>query len=75
MHPLPGRLDAAAASLEATSVLLLNGESDPMAPLASVDAVAAELHARGALVRQVRRSGGHGVTEADVFAAQGWLND
>ena len=71
MHPLPGR--EVAADLTGTSVLLLNGESDPMAPLASVDAFAAELGERGATVRHVRRSGGHGVTEADVFAAQGWL--
>jgi phospholipase/carboxylesterase len=73
MHPLPGRADADAATLDETSVLLLNGESDPMAPLTSVDALADELQARGALVREVRRAGGHGVTEADVFAAQGWL--
>ncbi|MFC5928245.1 alpha/beta hydrolase [Cryobacterium melibiosiphilum] len=71
MHPLPGR--DATAVLSGTSVLLLNGESDPMAPLPSVDALAAELEQRGARVRQVRRSGGHGVTEADVYAAQGWL--
>ncbi|TFD48381.1 alpha/beta hydrolase [Cryobacterium frigoriphilum] len=71
MHPLPGRV--ADTDLNATSVLLLNGESDPMAPLASVDALAAELEARGAAVQQVRRTGGHGVTEADVYAAQGWL--
>lgn len=71
MHPLPGRPES--GRLTGTSVLLLNGESDPMAPLASVNALAAELEARGAVLRQVRRAGGHGVTEADVFAAQGWL--
>jgi phospholipase/carboxylesterase len=76
MHPLPGRaaaVSAGAGALAGTSVLLLNGERDPMAPLASVNALAAELEEGGAALRQVRRTGGHGVTEADVYAAQGWL--
>lgn len=74
MHPLPGRVaGTAVGDLTDSSVLLLNGEMDKMAPLASVDALAEVLLEHGAAVRQVRRSGGHGVTEADVFAAQGWL--
>lgn len=76
MHPLPERcaaVSAGAGALAGTSVLLLNGERDPMAPLASVDALAAELEEGGATVRQVRRTGGHGITEADVYAAQAWL--
>ena len=71
MHPLPGR--DLAASLGSTAVLLLNGDSDPMAPSASVDTLEAMLTERGARVQRERRAGGHGIAEAEVAAATAWL--
>ncbi|KFF59642.1 hypothetical protein JF66_09915 [Cryobacterium sp. MLB-32] len=71
MFPLTGREQT--AGLSGTPVLLLNGRSDPMAPLASVTTLAAALTEAGALLDQRLRDGGHGVAAADVTAAQGWL--
>ncbi|KGJ71661.1 hypothetical protein GY21_20640 [Cryobacterium roopkundense] len=71
MFPLTGR--DVTADLSGTGVLLLNGRSDPMAPLASVTVLAAALAAAGAEVEQHVRDGGHGVTQPDVVAAQSWL--
>lgn len=63
----------AASDLTASAVLLVNGRSDPMAPLASVQKLATLLHQRGAHVRQQLRPGTHGITPADVAAAASWL--
>jgi len=71
MFPLTGR--EVTADLAGTQALLLNGRSDPMAPLASVTVLAAALSAAGADVEQHVREGGHGVAQADVAAAQAWL--
>lgn len=71
MFPLDGR--SLATDLSATAVLLLNGRTDPMAPLTSVDTVAAALTARGAEVEQELRDGGHGIAATDVAAARSWL--
>ena len=83
MHPLdraasnagPDALDAPVAGneLAASALLLLNGRSDPMAPLPSVQKLVTLLEARGARVQQELRPGGHGITETDVAAAVAWL--
>ncbi|TFB87996.1 alpha/beta hydrolase [Cryobacterium levicorallinum] len=81
MHPLAPSLDAdrgidarvAAGDLSASAVLLLNGRTDPMAPLGSVQKLATMLEERGAKVQSELRPGGHGITETDVAAAVAWL--
>jgi phospholipase/carboxylesterase len=59
--------------LDASRILLLNGEGDPMAPRASVERLAAALKALGADVTRVERPGGHGIAQSDVAAARDWL--
>lgn len=71
MYPL-GDL-AAPEPLPDSQLLLLNGDRDPMAPLASVRSLAAEAQARGAAVRQVARFGGHGIEPSEITAAREWL--
>ena len=71
MFPLDGR--SLTTDLSETAVLLLNGRTDPMAPLTSVDTVAAALSARGSEVEQELRDGGHGIAATDVAAARSWL--
>ncbi len=71
MFPLDGR--SPTTDLSETAVLLLNGRADPMAPLTSVDTVAAAFSARGAEVEQKLRGGGHGIAATDVASARSWL--
>ncbi|WP_104193317.1 alpha/beta hydrolase [Cryobacterium sp. Y82] len=77
MHPLdraaPDAQPAAGSELAASALLLLNGRSDPMAPLSSVQKLVTLLEARGARVQQELRPGGHGIAETDVAAAVAWL--
>ena len=80
MHPLDRAASnavpdarAAGGELTASALLLLNGRSDPMAPLPSVQKLVTMLEARGAQVQQELRGGGHGITETDVAAAVAWL--
>ena len=71
MNPLPDReLDT---DLSRSRVLVLNGDSDPFAPLASAQRVVASLAEHGAEVDHVVRAGGHGIDESDLRAALGWL--
>ncbi|RSM67031.1 phospholipase [Amycolatopsis sp. WAC 01376] len=71
MSPLPSppRHD-----LSDTRVFLSNGERDPMAPLASADALVRDLRERSADVVAHRHPGGHQVTGNGLVAAAGWLN-
>ncbi|CAN5428944.1 alpha/beta hydrolase [soil metagenome] len=71
MYPLGDR--DAPNPLVQSSVLLLNGASDAMAPPASVDRLADQLAARGAQVERVTRAGGHGITEEELVSARRWL--
>ncbi|TFC27376.1 carboxylesterase [Cryobacterium sp. TMT1-3] len=79
MHPLDGLPVGGAGArvttsgLAASVLLLLNGDSDPMAPLSSVHRLVSLLEARGATVEQVLRPGGHGIADSDVAAALRWL--
>jgi phospholipase/carboxylesterase len=77
MHPLSAR-DAAGtatepADLSQSRFLVLNGDADAMAPLASANALVALLRARGADVTQEVRGGGHGIAASELAAAQAWL--
>lgn len=71
MFPLDDR--SLSGDLSRTEALLLNGSSDPMAPLASVTRLVSVLTSQGAEVEQELRDGGHGITETDAAAAANWL--
>ena len=71
MFPLDDR--ALQTDLSRSRVVLLNGETDTMAPTASVDRLAAVLRERGADVTLRRRPGGHGIAQQDLDAAREWI--
>ncbi|TFD31323.1 alpha/beta hydrolase [Cryobacterium cryoconiti] len=71
MFPLDDR--ALTTDLTGTAVLLLNGRSDPMAPLTSADRAARTFAEHGAHVDRELREGGHGISETDAAAARAWL--
>lgn len=75
MHPFADREPSSPESNSAAGValLLLNGDQDPMAPVASVDRLEAYAAARGASVDRNRRPGGHGIDRAELTAAQQWV--
>ncbi len=60
--------------LSGTRVFLSNGERDPMAPLASTEALVEALRERSADVTVHRHPGGHQVTGNGLVAAAEWLN-
>ena len=72
MYPLGERTGATA--LTGSRILALNGDTDPMAPPASVTRLMAELTRQGATVEQVLRPGGHGIEPYDLDAARNWLS-
>jgi phospholipase/carboxylesterase len=71
MYPLGER--EATTDLSDTEAIVLNGQSDPMAPLASVTKLVSVLNERGAQVQQELRPGGHGIGDTDAAAAVRWL--
>lgn len=71
MYPFGDR--ETSADLTGGKLLIVNGESDPMAPLPSVRTLIAALHQNGADVKQVLRPGGHGIAHTDLDAARQWL--
>jgi len=71
MYPLGER--ELPRDLPATSILLMNGDSDPMAPATSVDRLVSQLTTRGAAVERMTRPGGHGITPEELETARLWL--
>ena len=71
MYPLGDR--DSSADLSATELLVINGDTDPMAPLASVTRLVGALQQQGASVQQLLRPGGHGVAPTDLAGARDWL--
>lgn len=71
MYPL-GERDTA-ADLTGSRILVLNGDTDPMAPLASISQLVTALNRADAQTEQVLRPGGHGITHTDLAAAKDWL--
>jgi phospholipase/carboxylesterase len=71
MYPFADR--ESAADLTGSSFLILNGETDPMAPLTSVNTLITALRQNGATAEQVLRPGGHGIAQTDLAAAKEWL--
>lgn len=55
-------------------LFLTNGESDPMAPITSVDRLDSIATQHGAAVTRVTRPGGHGISDDEVAHAKKWLN-
>lgn len=72
MYPLGDREKP--ADLAGSRILVLNGESDPMAPLASVTTLVDTLRNYGADAEQALRPGGHGIQATDLAAAKEWLD-
>jgi phospholipase/carboxylesterase len=79
MMPLPVDMlppaGSPGADLGALRVFLGGGEHDPMAPLASNDALLYTLRERGAAVTVHRHPGGHVVTADELAAAAAWLRE
>jgi phospholipase/carboxylesterase len=73
MYPFADR--EGAADLAGSRFLILNGETDPMAPLTSVNTLITALHQNRATAEQVLRPGGHGIAQTDLAAAKGWLTN
>ncbi|RNL51501.1 alpha/beta hydrolase [Arthrobacter oryzae] len=71
MYPLGDR--EGAADLVGSRFLILNGETDPMAPLTSVNTLITALRQHGANAEQILRPGGHGIAQTDLAAAKEWL--
>lgn len=71
MYPFGDR--EVAADLHGVRIVTLNGEADPMAPLASVNRLADALREKGADVQQHLRPGGHGIAMSDLDAARAAL--
>lgn len=71
MYPLADR--KITADLSDSRLLLLNGETDPMAPLTSVDTLTAALRQNGADALHILRPGGHGIAQSDLQGAKAWL--
>jgi phospholipase/carboxylesterase len=70
MSPVP---EPPAGDLGGGRVLLSNGETDPMAPIGSVDTVAGLLRERGVDVTEHRHAGGHQITVDGLARAKTWL--
>lgn len=61
------------SGLDGTPVLLLSGRNDPMMPIDKAERLADQLRAAGAVVDHQILPGGHGLTQADLIAAQAFL--
>jgi len=71
MYPFADRrLDA---RLDSSTILLVGGADDPMAPAPSVATLVSELERAGAAVTAAHRAGGHGIAAADLERAKEWL--
>jgi phospholipase/carboxylesterase len=64
---------AAAPNLEGKDILMVNGLSDPMAPLESARSLAQQFKDTGASAEHVELPGGHGLTQADFTCTKSWL--
>ena len=71
MYPFGGR--ESSVNLAGSRLLVLNGETDPMAPLESVSTLITALRRNGADAEQVLRAGGHGIAPTDLDTAKDWL--
>jgi phospholipase/carboxylesterase len=71
MYPFGDRVPE--LHLDSTSILLLNGDADPLAPRESVDTLASNAGRWGATVDRHTRPGGHGITDAEADSAASWL--
>jgi phospholipase/carboxylesterase len=65
--------DPPAADLAGRPVLILSGAADPIVPAGNAARLAAMLTAAGAVVRHETVPAGHGLSQADLAIAKGWL--
>ena len=63
----------AAPNLEGKDILMVNGLSDPMAPVESARSLAQQFKDTGASAEHVELPGGHGLTQADFTCTKSWL--
>lgn len=73
MYPFADR--EGAANLVGSRFLIVNGETDPMAPRTSVNRLMTALRQNGANAEQVLRPGGHGIAQTDLASARSWLTN
>ena len=66
---------AASPNLANKVVLMMNGLSDPMAPVDSARGVAEVFRSAGAAVRHVELPGGHGLSQTDFLCTKEWLEE
>jgi phospholipase/carboxylesterase len=71
MYPFGDRV--LEADLNGTEIILLSGDSDPMAPLERVRVAVSELTRKGASVELALRPGGHRLAPGDLESARSWL--
>ena len=64
----------ASPNLSGKSILMLNGMSDPMAPLESARSLNQVWINSGASAEMVELPGGHGLTQTDFLRTQQWLS-
>ncbi len=65
--------EAPAAPKARRRALILSGAMDPIVPEESALSLASMLEAEGAEVERVRLPAGHGIVQADIAAARGWI--
>ena len=66
---------AASPDLAGKEILMLNGLSDPMAPISSARGVAEVFQKSGATVKSVELPGGHRLTQTDFLCTKEWLEE
>ena len=67
-------MEAPAADLSGTPVLLLSGAADPIVPVAEAALLAQRLSAVGARVTSQTLPAGHGLSQADVTLTRAWFD-
>ncbi|MEL6062257.1 MULTISPECIES: alpha/beta hydrolase [unclassified Methylobacterium] len=73
MRPMVPFADPPAAELAGKPVLILSGAMDPIVPVENASRLAAQLTAAGAQVEHRILPAGHGLSQAEVSLAAGWL--
>jgi phospholipase/carboxylesterase len=73
LRPMVPFAEPPAADLTGRPVLILSGIMDPVVPAENARRLAAQLAAAGAAVEHRMLPAGHGLSQADVSLATGWL--
>ena len=73
LRPMVPLAEPPAADLTGRPVMMLSGAADPIVPATNAARLAAQLAAVGAAVDHRVLPAGHGLSQADVDLARGWL--